>query len=135
MPIDISDKNVDTELIRKIEEISGEPYRKCMQCGTCSGSCPMIAQMDSSPRRLIFLSQLGLGDEVMKANTHWLCASCHTCLVRCPRGLDLPKIMEAIRLLTLRKNENYIEPFKIKKERIKQLPQIAMVSSFRKHTA
>ena len=135
MPIVISDKTVDSEFIRKIEEISGEAFHKCMQCGTCSGSCPMIENMVLSPRKIIQMANFGLKDNVRAANTAWVCASCHTCLVRCPRGIDLPKIMEAIRLLTLRENENYIEPFEIEKERIEELPQIALVSCFRKHTA
>ena len=135
MPVYINDKEVNTEFIRKIEEISGQLYRKCMQCGTCSGSCPMIAKMDVTPRNLVHMSILGLEERVMRANTVWLCASCHTCQVRCPRGLELPKIMEAIRLLTLRKNVNYVEPVEIEAERIEELPQIALVSCFRKHTA
>jgi hypothetical protein len=43
--------------------------------------------------------------------------------------------MEAIRLLTLRENEDYVVPFEIKKEEIRDLPPIAMVAAFRKHTA
>ncbi|MBL7191457.1 4Fe-4S dicluster domain-containing protein [bacterium] len=135
MPIIISENTVDSDFINKVEEISGQPFHKCMQCGTCSGSCPMIEKMVLTPRSVLQMTNFGMKEKVSEANTVWLCASCHTCLVRCPRGLDLPKIMEAIRLLTLRKNQNYIEPFEIEKERIAELPPIALVSCFRKHTA
>jgi hypothetical protein len=43
--------------------------------------------------------------------------------------------MEAIRQITLRTNENYLEPFEIDDELVEDLPPIAMVSCFRKHTA
>ncbi|MFH1861864.1 MAG: 4Fe-4S dicluster domain-containing protein [bacterium] len=135
MSIIISDATVISEFIRKVEEISGQKFSKCMQCGTCSGSCPMIVQMTVSPRRLVLLTKFGQESEVNRANTVWLCASCHNCEVRCPRGLDLPKIMEAIRLLKLRKNENFIEPFAIEEEVVADLPPIALVSCFRKLTA
>ena len=135
MPIKISDKTIDDDFILKIEEISGQPFHKCMQCGTCSGACPMNKVMDISPRRIMHLTKFGLSGVVNSANTAWICASCHVCLVRCPRGLDIPKIMEAIRQLTLRDNRNYIEPAAIEEEHFKDMPQIALVSCFRKHTA
>jgi heterodisulfide reductase subunit C len=55
--------------------------------------------------------------------------------VNCPRGIDLARVMEAVRLLTLRKNVNRIEPSKMIDEELKKLPQIAMVSCFRKMTS
>ena len=75
----------------------------------------------------------GQGDKLVDSRTVWLCASCHECQARCPRGIEIPKVMEAVRLLTLRQNRNYIEPFEI--EEFRELPQIAAVSSFRKLTA
>lgn len=135
MPININDKTVDIDFIRKVEEISGQPIGKCMQCGTCSGSCPMKETLDMSPRLLILNAIFGLRDRVQSCKTAWLCASCHQCMARCPRGIDLTRVMEAVRQLTLRENQNYIEPFEIEKEKVEECPQIALVSCFRKHTA
>ena len=135
MSIEISFKTVDREITRKVHEISGESLTKCMQCGTCSGLCPMEESTDISPRGLIHLINLGQRDLVLKTEFSWLCATCYRCELRCPRGLDIPKIVEAIRQLKLRLNEDYVKPFDIKEEAIYELPQIAMVSSFRKHTA
>ncbi|NQT35099.1 4Fe-4S dicluster domain-containing protein [bacterium] len=133
MPITISTKTVDREFTKKIEEISGEPLTKCMQCGTCSGLCPVEATSDVSPRKLIHMVTLGQREMVMNAKFAWLCVTCYLCELRCPRGLDIPKIIEATRQVKLRSNENFIEPFEI--ETVMELPQIAMVSAFRKHTA
>ncbi|MFH2012395.1 MAG: 4Fe-4S dicluster domain-containing protein [Pseudomonadota bacterium] len=135
MTIEISDKTYDEEFVKKVEDISGENFHKCMQCGTCSGGCPMIEHMDIHPHQLMILTHFGLKDKVVSSKTSWICATCNACSVRCPRGIEITKVMEAIRQLTLRDNINYIEPSAISEDIIADLPQIAMVSCFRKHTS
>ena len=133
MSIEVSDHSIDLELIRKLKEISGQDVFKCMQCGTCSSACPMRDLMDLSPTRLMHVIQFGQENHIQNSRTCWICASCQQCMVRCPRGIDVAAVIEAVRQLMLRKNENYIETFEI--EDFGALPQIAAVSSFRKHTA
>ncbi len=135
MSYKITSKTIDDNLKRKVSEISGQMASKCFQCGTCTGSCPMIEQMHITPRRLMALLQWGQADALRNVNTHWICASCHVCQVRCPRGIEIPKVMEALRLIKLRTNENYIEPSNLQPEEIIDLPQIALVSGFRKMTS
>ncbi len=135
MRIVINGRTVDREFIDRVEEISGQNLSSCMQCGTCTASCPMVEAMQLSPRRVMHLLQMGLRDYVEGANTAWLCASCHTCEARCPRAVDLPKVMEAIRLLTLRKNKDRVDPQRLEPTVIDQAPQVAMVGCFRKLTA
>lgn len=135
MPILISKANSDERLRQKVKEISGEIFQKCYQCGTCSGSCPMIEQMTVIPRRLMALLQLGQKEALEDINTPWVCASCHLCMVRCPRGIDITKVMESLRQLKLRQNEDQINPSEISREDVAKLPQVAMVSGFRKLTS
>ncbi|MBZ0265472.1 4Fe-4S dicluster domain-containing protein [bacterium] len=135
MPSTITKRSIDMDFIEKVGTISGEAFKTCMQCGTCSTVCPMQESTEVTPRKIIHLAQWGIFSTVMSVNMAWMCASCHTCAVRCPRGIDIPKVVEAIRLLTLRKNKNFVEPFEIVKEQIEEMPQAAMVSTFRKHTA
>ena len=135
MAFNISKANADERLRQKVKELSGENFQKCYQCGTCSGSCPMSEHINVYPRRVMALLQLGDREALEKANTPWVCASCHMCMVRCPRGIDITKVMESIRQLKLRKNIDQIEPEGIGKEEIEKLPQIAMVSGFRKLTS
>ena len=134
MPLHISYRTVNKEFQDKIKEISGQNVYKCFQCGTCTGSCPMIEHISASPRKLMALMQLGQPDMLAEINTPWVCASCHTCMVRCPRGIDIPRVMEALRQVSLRQNRNQIEPSNLQPEEIIDLPQIAMVSGFRKFT-
>lgn len=95
----------------------------------------MAFAMDLIPNQVIRLAQLGLEEDIAKSKSIWVCASCFTCAVRCPKGVDLAKVMEALRLITLRKNIDYMRLAEIPSEAIAELPQIALVSSFRKLTA
>ncbi len=135
MPQKITSKSIDDNLKRRAREISGQIAQQCFQCGTCTGSCPMIEHMNVTPRGLMALLQWGQADKISEANTPWICASCHVCQVRCPRGVELPKVMEALRQVKLRTNVNQIEPANLQPEEIIDLPQIAMVSGFRKMTS
>ncbi len=125
----------DRRVIDRIGEISGENIFNCMQCGTCSAVCPMVDSMGFTTRQGIHLLQFGRTEEVIKAQIGEFCASCHTCMVRCPRGIDVPRVFEAVRQLTLRKNQDLIKPQEIPKETMAQAPQIAFVSGFRKLTS
>lgn len=95
----------------------------------------MSFAMDFLPNQIIRLVQLGLEEDIVRSKTVWICASCFTCTVRCPRGVDLAKVMEAVRLVTLRRNVDYIQASDIPTDTLSELPQIALVGSFRKHTA
>ena len=116
-------------LVERIEELSGENIFACYQCGKCSAGCPMVEEMEILPNQVILYAIRGL-DEVLETNTPWVCAQCYQCGTRCPKNVDITKIMEALRLLKLRKNIDYIKIAKMKKN----LPQIAYVSASRKFT-
>lgn len=135
MTLTITDQTITLKSFEKLKELSGENVKLCMQCATCSGMCPMTAEMDHSPRKVMHLAQFGLFDRLSASNTFWKCASCHACTVKCPRGIDIAKVMEALRQQVLRKNKNYIEPSALPAERIVELPQIALVAGFRKLTS
>jgi heterodisulfide reductase subunit C2 len=128
-------RRLHSEFVKKVEEVSGENLPTCYQCGMCSAGCPMSFAMDILPRQIMHLIQLGLEEDIANCKTIWLCASCLTCAARCPRGVNLCKIMEALRLITLRKNTDYVQLSKIPPDNLAELPQIALISSFRKHTA
>ena len=135
MRVQISSKGVQGEFVKRVAELSGQNLNLCYQCGKCSAGCPMSFAMDLLPNQIMRLVQLGLEDDIGKSRTIWLCASCLTCTVRCPKGVDISRVMEALRLITLRKNVDFVEPSKIPPEIIAELPQIALVSGFRKLTS
>lgn len=77
----------------------GKMVSACMQCGTCSGSCPNAFAMDFTPRQMWRMIQFGLTAEVLRSKTFWLCSSCYACTMRCPRGLSLTGAMAALKRL------------------------------------
>jgi heterodisulfide reductase subunit C len=78
----------------------GEGVRLCIQCGTCSGSCPNANKMDYTPRELIAMARAGMRDEVLSSNSMWLCLSCYLCTVRCPRKIKITELMHALECLS-----------------------------------
>ena len=75
----------------------GEKLEHCIQCGTCSGVCPMSIYMDYAPRRVVYLTRAGFREEVLRSNTIWLCSSCYACTVDCPKGIEITDIMYALK--------------------------------------
>jgi heterodisulfide reductase subunit C len=92
-----------------VDEISaipgGEGIRLCIQCGTCSASCPNADKMEHTPAELIALARAGLRDEVLGSNAMWYCLSCYLCTVRCPRGVKQTDLMHALEGLAARENK------------------------------
>ena len=121
--------------IRKVTEISGENVKACMQCGTCSAVCPMVDSMNMTTRHAMHLLQFGLTDDVIDSKLATVCASCHSCSVRCPRGIDVAKVFEAVRLMVSRDNVDMVHPSDVDKDMLREAPQIVFVSGFRKFTA
>jgi heterodisulfide reductase subunit C len=71
----------------------GEKIYQCLQCGTCSASCPSSHAMDFAPRAVLAALRAGVLDRVLASNTVWLCASCYSCTVRCPAGIPFTDLM------------------------------------------
>jgi heterodisulfide reductase subunit C len=90
----------------------------CMQCGTCTASCPNSHAMDLTPRQVWRLVQFGMLDEILDSKTFYLCSSCYMCTLNCPRGLKLTRAMGSLKRLARirgdlknRKNAAFYEAF------------------------
>jgi len=75
----------------------GEKLFACIQCGTCSATCPLSHYMDYTPRKIIAMVRSGFRDEVLNSATIWLCASCYSCSVECPKGIKITDVMYALK--------------------------------------
>ena len=78
-----------------------EKLLTCIQCGTCTASCPTAYAMDYTPRQLWRLVQVGLREEALQSRTFWLCTNCYSCTIRCPRGIALTETMAALKRLAI----------------------------------
>ncbi len=90
--------------------------------------------MDILPNQVIRLGQLGIED-VLDSQTIWTCAACLTCVARCPKGIDLPRVMEAMRVIKMEKSGSQIQATQLSPEMVSEVPQMAMIGGFRKYSA
>ena len=79
----------------------GDALIRCIQCGTCGGSCPSGADMDSTPRRLFAMIEADMEDEVLRSNTPWYCVSCYYCTVRCPQEIPITDLMYTLKRMAI----------------------------------
>ena len=77
----------------------GEHILSCIQCGMCTGSCPMAREMEYPPRKIIAMIRAGMRDDVLASNSMWFCLSCYLCTCRCPRGVKPTEIAHALESL------------------------------------
>lgn len=82
----------------------GEKIKKCIQCGTCTGSCPVSYTMDIPPREIIALFRAGDIESILASRTIWICASCYACTVRCPMGIKVTDILYALKRMAMDNN-------------------------------
>lgn len=81
-----------------------EMVRACIQCGTCTGSCPNEFAMDYTPRQLWRMVLMNQTKKIFQSKTFALCSACYYCTLRCPRGLPLTEAMEALKQIAAREN-------------------------------
>ncbi len=82
------------EVEHNVEE--GEWVKMCMQCGVCSGSCPLGPYWEHPPQEIFMMIRAGKRDEVLQSDSMWMCTSCYNCIARCPRGLPITHIMHGL---------------------------------------
>lgn len=98
----ITDSLQENDLLKEVEQISGQHVATCYQCGKCTGSCPMSGEHEGGPREVIRLLQLGLRDDAFTMTAAWRCVGCMTCSSRCPFNIDIPRVMDAVRRIARR---------------------------------
>lgn len=135
MRIKLSQKIICDPFVQKVQQLSGQDLLACYQCGKCSAGCPGVSQMDILPNQIIRYAQLGLKEELLQSKSIWICASCMTCNTRCPKGINIAEILEAIRQILLRKSQDHLKVEKLSEAEKEGVPPIAIISSMRKFTS
>ncbi len=93
----ISQDIIKSSFLKTLQKDCGEKVSHCYQCGKCSAGCPIAFKMDYLPSQIMRMIQLGMEKQVLSSKTIWLCASCLTCSVRCPREIDIAEIMDYLK--------------------------------------
>jgi len=74
----------------------------CIQCGRCTGGCPVTVRTNLNVRRFVYDAyNEELLDELSRVAEIWDCTACHTCAVRCPKGLKPLEVLIGLRSLVV----------------------------------
>jgi len=98
----VRSSDLDLGFVQEVSKISGEAVKSCFQCGTCTGTCPSGRLTSLRTRMIIRKTILGLKKEVLSSPALWECMICFKCHEQCPRGVNIPTVMLALRNLAVR---------------------------------
>jgi Fe-S oxidoreductase len=81
----------------------------CIQCGRCTGGCPVTIRTGLNPRRIVYDSRdEEMLEELSNLTEIWDCTTCNTCAVRCPKGLKPVDVLVGLRNMLV--EEGVIQP-------------------------
>ena len=101
----IYEQAMDLHFLDEVYHIpGGEKIKDCIQCGTCSGSCPVSWAMEETPRQIFAMVRAGMREKVLDSLTIWTCASCYQCTHRCPQEIKITDIMYMLKRMAIREN-------------------------------
>ena len=104
MTIRIKKSRASRNLLETVQEMSGVDLSICYQCRKCSSGCAVAGLAASPPSEMIRRLQLGAGNELLNNDLIWICVSCEICFARCPMGIDMVAVMDALRALAVERN-------------------------------
>ena len=75
-------------------QITQKQSNFCMECGVCTGSCPVARELPGfSPRKMIKRALMDQDGSLLESHEIWSCLSCALCSSRCPVGIDFPEFI------------------------------------------
>ncbi len=92
---------IDSTFVQRVDELSEQKVELCYHCHKCTAGCPVAAEMEYGPDRILRLVQFGERDRVLKSGDIWICASCETCGTRCPNEINIAEVMDALRAICM----------------------------------
>jgi len=99
------------KLALDLQDVTGENVMLCYQCKKCTLGCPSAYRMSLKPHELMRALQLGLKENVFWSGTIWVCLSCETCNTRCPQGINILRLINALREMTFSDKVDHYNPY------------------------
>ncbi len=97
------ERELDKGFSQAVAELSGcEKIFECIQCGTCSSTCPVSLYMDYTPRKLMAMIKAGFKDDALKSVTIWICSSCYSCTVMCPADIKITDVLYSLKRMAIK---------------------------------
>jgi NADPH-dependent glutamate synthase beta subunit-like oxidoreductase len=87
----------------------GELAKRCFDCGTCTGVCPVSESKSGfDPRKILHMIKVGLKDQLLSSEAIWHCTHCDTCAFVCPQDVRFSSVVDVLREMAIQKG--YAEP-------------------------
>jgi heterodisulfide reductase subunit C len=97
-----TESELRSAFLEEIERIpGGGRLNQCIQCGTCTASCPVSYAMDMTPRQMIGMFRAGAIEELLESRSIWICASCYHCTLRCPAQIQITDLIYALKRIAI----------------------------------
>ncbi|HWP96700.1 MAG TPA: 4Fe-4S dicluster domain-containing protein [Syntrophomonadaceae bacterium] len=99
------DQEWDDQLYKKVDRYGlVDNLEQCLQCGKCTGNCPVAALTPSyNPRAIINDILAGSSARLLDSEEIWRCMWCANCYRVCPVDINYPMLMMQLRYLALEK--------------------------------
>jgi heterodisulfide reductase subunit C len=103
----VRQQQLDREFKKQVMQMASS-VSACFICGSCSAVCPeTLFDPEKDPRRFIRKVNLGLRDAALADEFKDICATHFRCLSRCPQGVQVSRIMNAIKQCALEDGYHY----------------------------
>ena len=78
---------------------------ECIQCGVCTGSCPVSRKANLNIRK--YMREVAIANRLIMhpQNELWSCTTCSTCGIRCPKDLDPYEFLIDIRSVAVEEGQ------------------------------
>jgi Fe-S oxidoreductase len=105
----------DSEIAEMIRAAGAMDALRCYQCGMCMAVCPWyqvdavcfpVYQMPQAVRLGAMIASEDAAEIEHEVADVYRCVGCEACLANCPHGVDMPKVMRAIRRILVQ-YDNY----------------------------
>jgi heterodisulfide reductase subunit C len=84
-----------------------EPFIDCMTCGKCVGDCIAAENSDFNFRKIIQKIIDGDKEPLINGNEIWKCFLCGLCTIKCPKNIQIKRLILILRRLALQSGKGY----------------------------
>lgn len=108
-PLTVTRSELDPQFKFEVTAMpGGELAKRCLECGTCTGVCPVSqANSEFDPRKILHMIKLGLKERLLSSEFLWCCSYCDTCQFICPQDLRFSSIVNVLREMAV--NGGYVD--------------------------
>jgi NADPH-dependent glutamate synthase beta subunit-like oxidoreductase len=81
----------------------GEFVKRCYDCGSCAGICPVSQNYPVfDPRKILHMINMGLKDRLLNSEAIWYCSHCDSCKFVCPQEVQFSSVVDVLREMAVK---------------------------------